>query len=425
MDNTLTEKFFAILHEELVPALGCTEPIAIALAAAKARDVLGKIPEKMVAECSGNLIKNVKCVNVPNAEGLIGIEASAIVGAVGGDFSKGMEVLSGVTHEQLALAKKLYAAHICRVELLDTPLNLHLIIRASAGEDEVEVEIRNLHDNITSIRKNGGEIYSAKENDGLYYGVLTDRSILTFDRIYDFAVNTPIERLREVFTPQTEDNIRIAEEGLTGKYGVGIGTSLIANDKSSAAKIKAYAASASEARMSGCTLPVITNSGSGNQGIAASIPVIVYAREHGITGDKLYRALALSNLLTIYQKTFIGRLSAFCGAVSAAAASGGAITYLAGGDLSQIKMTLVNALANVSGIVCDGAKASCGAKISAALDAALTGHYLAMDRKFYQPHTGILQSDIDETISAVGRMAMEGMRDTDKVILKIMLGESL
>lgn len=177
------------------------------------------------------------------------------------------------------------------------------------------------------------------------------------------------------------------------------------------------------ARMSGCTLPVITNSGSGNQGIAASIPVIVYAREHGISEERMYRALALSNLLTIYQKTFIGRLSAFCGAVSAAAGSGGAITYLAGGTPDQIKMTLINALANVSGIVCDGAKASCGAKISAGLDAAITGHYLAMDNKFYQPHTGILQSDIDQTITAVGRMAMEGMRDTDKVILKIMLGE--
>lgn len=423
MDKELTEKFFDILHEELVPALGCTEPIAIALASAKARDVLGCIPEHIVAKCSGNLIKNVKCVIVPNTDDLIGIEASAIVGAVGGDFSKGMEVLEGVTPEQLELAKKLYANRICDVELLDTPLNLHLIICAEAGQNNVEVEIRNLHDNITSIRKNGVSVYNAKENDGLYYGVLTDRSILSFDRIYDFITNTPIERLKEVFTPQIEDNIRIAEEGLTGKYGVGIGTCLIANDKSLAAKMKAYAASASEARMSGCTLPVITNSGSGNQGIAASIPVIVYAREKGVPEEKLYRALALSNLLTIYQKTFIGRLSAFCGAVSAAAASGGAITYLAGGTPDQIKMTLINALADVSGIVCDGAKASCGAKISAALDAAITGHYLAMDNKFYQPHTGILQSGIDETISAVGRMAMEGMRDTDKVILEIMLGK--
>ena len=423
MDKELSKKFFDILHEELVPALGCTEPIAIALASAKARDVLGKIPEHIVAKCSGNLIKNVKCVIVPNTENLIGIEASAIVGAVGGDFSKGMEVLSSVTHSQLERAKKLFADKICTVELLDTPLNLHLIICAEAGKDKVEVEIRNLHDNITRITKNGKIIYDAKENDGLYYGVLTDRNILSFDRIYDFAINTPVEQLKEVFSEQIQDNMRIAEEGLTGKYGVGIGTSLLANDNSIAAKIKGYAAAASEARMSGCIMPVITNSGSGNQGIAASIPVIVYAREKGIGEELLYRALALSNLLTIYQKTFIGRLSAFCGAVSAAAASGGAITFLSGGSLEQIKMTLINALANVSGIVCDGAKASCGAKISAGLDAAITGHYLAMDGKFYQPHTGILQSDIDETITAVGRMAMEGMRDTDKVILKIMLGE--
>ena len=423
MDKKLTEQFFAILHEELVPALGCTEPIAIALAGAKAREVLGKIPEHIVAKCSGNLIKNVKCVIVPNTENLVGIEASAIVGAVGGDFSKGMEVLEGVTKADLEVAKRLFAQKICEVELLDTPLNLHLILCASAGGDTAEVEIRNLHDNITHIAKNGVTIYDAKENEGMYYGVLTDRSVLSFDRVYEFAETTPIERLREVFQPQVEHNMRIAEEGLTGKYGVGIGTSILANDHSVAAKIKGYAAAASEARMSGCTLPVITNSGSGNQGIAASIPVIVYAREHGISEERMYRALALSNLLTIYQKTFIGRLSAFCGAVSAAAGSGGAITYLAGGTPDQIKMTLINALANVSGIVCDGAKASCGAKISAGLDAAITGHYLAMDNKFYQPHTGILQSDIDQTITAVGRMAMEGMRDTDKVILKIMLGE--
>jgi len=423
MDNKLREQYFDILHEELVPALGCTEPIAIALASAKAKDVLGRVPQKIIAKCSGNLIKNVKCVIVPNTENLIGIEASAIVGAVGGDFSKGMEVLNGVTAEQLKLAKQLFEQKICTVELLETPLNLHLIIIAYADNDYVEIEVRNLHDNITKIIKNGEIVYNASEHDGLYYGVLTDRSILSFDLIYEFVETTPIERFKEVFTPQIENNMRIAEEGLTGKYGVGIGTCLLANDSSIAAKIKGYAAAASEARMSGCILPVITNSGSGNQGIAASIPVIVYAKEKGIGEEKLFRALALSNLLTIYQKTFIGRLSAFCGAVSAAAASGGAITYLAGGSLEQIKMTLVNALANVSGIVCDGAKASCGAKISAGLDASITGHYLAMDDKYYQPFTGILQSDIDETIGAVGRMAMEGMRDTDKVILKIMLGE--
>lgn len=423
MDKKISEQYFDILKEELLPALGCTEPIAIALASAKARDVLGCIPERIIVKCSGNLIKNVKCVIVPNTEHLVGIEASAIVGAVGGDFSKGMEVLSGVTKQQLEIAKRLFDQKICTVELLDTPLNLHLIIVAQANGDSVEVEVRNLHDNITSIIKNGKRLFHANEHDGLYYGVLTDRSILSFDLIYEFADTMPTDRLKEIFTPQIENNMRIAEEGLSGEYGVGIGTCLLRNDHSLAAKIKGYAAAASEARMSGCILPVITNSGSGNQGIASSIPVIVYAREKGISDEKLYRALALSNLLTIYQKTFIGRLSAFCGAVSAAAASGGAITYLAGGSMDQIKMTLINALANVSGIVCDGAKASCGAKISAGLDASLTGHYLAMDGKYYQPFTGILQSDIDATIGAVGRMAMEGMRDTDRVILKIILGE--
>lgn len=422
MDAGLKKQYFKILAEELVPALGCTEPIAIALASAKAREVLGVMPERIVAKCSGNLVKNVKCVIVPNTDDLIGIEASAITGAVGGDCSKGMEVLGGDTKEQILEANNLYKKGICSVELLDTPLNLHLIIEAYAGNDKATVEVKNLHDNITFVSRNGETLYESDGQDGLYYGVLTDRSVLTFDRIYDFAETTPIDELKAVFKAQVEDNMAIAEEGLTGKYGVGIGAALIANDKSVFGKVKAYASAASEARMSGCVLPVVTNSGSGNQGITASVPVIVYAEEQGLGEEKLYRALALSNLLTVYQKTFIGRLSAFCGAVSAAAASGSAITYLAGGTLDQIKMTLVNALANVSGIVCDGAKASCGAKISAGLDAAITGHYLAMRNKFYRPHTGILQSDVDLTIGAVGRMAMEGMRDTDRVILKIMLG---
>ena len=422
MEKELYDRIFDILHEELVPAVGCTEPIAIAMAAAKARDVLGRIPEHITAKCSGNLIKNVKCVVVPNTENMIGIEASAIVGAVCGDFSRGMEVLSSVTPEGLETAKKLYEEKICRVEILDTPLNLHLIIEASAGDDTVSVEIRNLHDNITEIRKNGESIFDAAQNDSLYCGVLTDRSCLSCDVIYEFAETAPLDRLREIIGPQIDYNMKIAEEGLTGKYGVGIGTSIIAHDCSLAAIMKGYASAASEARMSGCVLPVITNSGSGNQGIAASVPVIVYARMNGVSEERLLRALALSNLLTIYQKTYIGRLSAFCGAVSATAGSGGGITYLAGGTKEQIKMTLANALANVSGIVCDGAKASCGSKIAVGLDAAITGHYLAMENKYYQPFTGILQSDIDATINAVGRMAAEGMRETDKVILDIMLG---
>ena len=388
MDAELKKQYFKILAEELVPALGCTEPIAIALASAKAREVLGVMPERIVAKCSGNLVKNVKCVIVPNTDDLIGIEASAITGAVGGDCSKGMEVLGGVMKEQILEANNLYKKGICSVELLDTPLNLHLIIEAYAGNDKATVEVKNLHDNITFVSRNGETLYESDEQDGLYYGVLTDRSVLTFDRIYDFAETTPTDELKAVFKAQVEDNMAIAEEGLTGKYGVGIGAALIANDKSVFGKVKAYASAASEARMSGCVLPVVTNSGSGNQGITASVPVIVYAEEQGVGEEKLYRALALSNLLTVYQN----------------------------------KMTLVNALANVSGIVCDGAKASCGAKISAGLDAAITGHYLAMRNKFYRPHTGILQSDVDLTIGAVGRMAMEGMRDTDRVILKIMLG---
>ena len=249
MDAGLKKQYFKILAEELVPALGCTEPIAIALASAKAREVLGVMPERIVAKCSGNLVKNVKCVIVPNTDDLIGIEASAITGAVGGDCSKGMEVLGGVTKEQILEANNLYKKGICSVELLDTPLNLHLIIEAYAGNDKATVEVKNLHDNITFVSRNGETLYESDEQDGLYYGVLTDRSVLTFDRIYDFAETTPIDELKAVFKAQVEDNMAIAEEGLTGKYGVGIGAALIANDKSVFGKVKAYASAASEARL--------------------------------------------------------------------------------------------------------------------------------------------------------------------------------
>lgn len=423
MNPQMMEQYTAILREELVPALGCTEPIAIALASAKARDVLGGLPERLLVRCSGNLVKNVKCVVVPNTKNLIGIEASAVVGAVGGEVSKDMEVLSGVTEEQVALSRRLLAEKICRVELLETPLNLHLQVRAERGEDWAEVEIKNLHNHITRVEKNGKALYVAEESGDKYCGVLTDRGCLSVDGIIEYANECAPDLLRELFSPQINCNLAIAEEGLSGKYGVGIGLSIVTHDRSLSGRIKGYASAASEARMSGCVLPVITNSGSGNQGIAASVPVVVFARETGFPEERMLRALALSNLLTIYQKTFIGRLSAFCGAVSASVSSGAAVTYLTGGTPEQIKMTLVNALANVSGIVCDGAKASCGAKIAASLEAAMTGHYLAMDNRFYQPHTGILQSDVDGTITAVGRMATEGMKDTDRVILNIMLGK--
>ena len=414
-------EYFDILTEELVPALGCTEPISIAFAAAKAREILGSYPDKIFIQCSGSLIKNIKCVSVPNTENLIGIEASALAGMVGGDSSKNLEVLCGFSKKHIEIVKSLLQKKICTVELLKSPLNLHFIMRFEKGDSSCEIEIKNLHTNITRISKDDKIVFQSQDNSSKYYGVLSDRSILTIDNIIEFSESADLDRLKSVLTPQVYYNMKIAEEGLSGKFGVSIGSAIIKNNPSLFGKIKGYASAASEARMCGCELAVITNSGSGNQGIAASVPVIVYARENEISEEKMFRALALSNLLTIYQKTLIGRLSAFCGAVSACCGSGAAFTYMAGGSNSQIKMTIVNALADASGIVCDGAKASCGSKIATGLEAAIIAHFLAMEHKTYKPFTGFLRKDADDTISAVGRIASEGMKDTDKIILQIMM----
>ncbi|MDD3123220.1 MAG: L-serine ammonia-lyase, iron-sulfur-dependent, subunit alpha, partial [Candidatus Izemoplasmatales bacterium] len=286
------------------------------------------------------------------------------------------------------------------------------------------IEIQNLHTNITRITKNDEILFEAKADIFKYCGVLTDRKFITIEKIVDFANNASIHDLKTILTAQVHLNMNIAKEGLEKDYGVSIGNAILKSDSSVFGKVKAYAASASEARMCGCSLPVVTNSGSGNQGIAASVPVIVYAKEMNINEDLMYRALALSNLLTIYQKNYIGRLSAFCGAISASCGSGAAITYLAGGDLEQIKMTVNNSLADASGIFCDGAKASCASKITSSLESAIIGHYLAMNHNVYPPNTGILGKDADDTIAAIGRIANEGMKNMNDVIMDIMLGSN-
>lgn len=416
--------YLQILKEELVPAMGCTEPIAIAYAAAKARDVLGKMPEKVVVKCSGNIIKNAMCVTVPNTGDLVGIKASAIIGVLAGDPSKELEVISEVKKEHIIEANRLMNEEYCFVERLDTDIQLHIIMELYSGEDNALVEIKYAHNNISKIIKNGEILFEGDEDPSKYLGVFVDRSILNVNDIFDFANNVDINDVKELLDKQIEYNITIAEEGLKGEYGVGIGKMLMkCYPNSIVTKLKVYAAAASEARMSGSSLPVMTNSGSGNQGMATSIPVIIYAKEKGLSEEQLYRGLIFSNLMTIHQKTGIGRLSAFCGAVSAGCASGAAITYLEGGTLDQINKTVINTLANISGIVCDGAKASCAAKIATSVDASMMGHYLAMEDQCYNPKTGILKESIEETITAVGRLGKEGMKETDKEILDIMLEE--
>ena len=420
--DSMYKDYLKILEEELVPAMGCTEPIAIAYASAKAREVLGEMPEKIEVFCSGNIIKNAKCVTVPNTGNLIGIKASAIIGVLAGKADRELEVINEVDEESIEKAKKLVEGDYCRVKVLDTEIQLHLIVKAFSGDSISEVEIKYAHNNISRITKDGKDLVNVVEDKDKYLGVFVDRRILSVEKIYEFANTVDLEDVKELLDKQIEYNISIAEEGLKGAYGIGIGKVILESYPNTIeTKLKAYAAAASEARMSGSSLPVMTNSGSGNQGMTSSIPVIVYCKENGLTEEQLYRGLVFSNLMTIHQKTGIGRLSAFCGAVSAGCASGAAITYLKGGSLEQINKTVTNTLANISGIVCDGAKASCAALIATSLDAAMMSHYLAMANQAYNPLTGILKEDIEGTIGAVGRLGKEGMRDTDREILEIML----
>lgn len=419
MTEELYEMYTAILTEELIPAMGCTEPIALAYAAARAREVLGAEPDRILARCSGNMIKNVRCVQIPNSGGMTGIEAAVCLGAFGGDAARRMEVLESVTGPVRQQAADFIAAGHCTVEFLDSEIPLHFIVELFRGADTVAVEVRYAHTNIVSILKNGQSVFSGGDGQ---QGVQTDRSKLTIDAIKEYADTVPLEKIQRIFERQIRCNMDIAYEGMSGNYGVGIGRMLrTAYPDSTFTRMRAYAAAASEARMAGCDMPVIINSGSGNQGIASSVPVIVYARENFLPTEQLYRALAFSGLLTVHQKEYIGKLSAFCGAVSASCAAGAAITYLAGGDLEQIKATIDNTLANIPGIICDGAKASCAAKIAASLDAAMLAHNLAMAGKSYGAHNGILREDADETISCVGRIGKEGMRQTDREIIQLML----
>ncbi len=420
----LTEKtksnFLAILQEELIPAMGCTEPIALAYAAAKATEVLGAFPEKITAQCSGNMIKNVRCVQIPNSGGMVGIEAAVSLGAFGGRASQEMEVLESVTDDDREKVRLFLKSGKCKVAFLDSDIPLHFIIQEEAGDDMVSVEVRYSHTNLYSIRKNGKTIV---QGDDVHFAALrADRGELSIDSIKIFADEVEITEIKPIFDRQILCNMNIAYEGMSGNYGLGIGRVIRgAYAESALTRMKAYAAAASEARMEGCDMPVIINSGSGNQGIASSVPVIVYARENNIPQEKLYRALVFSSLLTIHQKEYIGKLSAFCGAVSASCASGAAITYLAGGTLRQIKDTIGNTLANIPGIICDGAKASCAAKIATCLDAAMMAHFLAMQGKSYAAFTGILKEEAEETISCVGYIGKVGMRQTDREIIQMML----
>ena len=421
LDERIYQNYIGILKEEMIPAMGCTEPIALAYGAARAREVLGKEPEHITAKCSGNIIKNVRCVIIPNSGGLTGIEAGVVLGAVAGDPSLNMEVLSKVNESGRKRCCELLDKKICKVELLDSPVVLHFIIEMQAGDDTVSLEIKYDHINVTKIVKNQ-EVLLDSDYKSDETPAAADRTLLNLEDIKTFADTVELDDVKEIIENQIRSNMAIAHEGMTGKYGLGIGRIIretYSNDMLT--KMRSLTAAASEARMGGCDMPVVINSGSGNQGIACSVPLIVYAREMELPDYVLYRALVFSNLLTVYQKQYIGKLSAFCGAVSASCAAGAGITYMGGGELSVIKKTIENTLANIPGIICDGAKISCAAKIAASLDAAFLAHHLAMNGQSYAPYTGILKEEAGETISCVGQIGKEGMKETDKEILRIML----
>lgn len=426
MDAVSYQDYVNILKEELVPAMGCTEPIAIAYAAAVLRETLGRPAERMEVEASGNIIKNVKSVFVPGTGGLRGIPAAAAAGMAAGDPSLDLEVLSQIGEAEQARIREYLACTPITVKLADSPLIFDILVRAWAGEDSALVRIANYHTHIVRIEKNGAILKDLPVQAATEEG-LTDKSVLSVRGILEFAREADLSDVEETLSRQIRFNTAIAQEGLRGDYGANIGQVLLsAYGDDVKIRAKAMAAAGSDARMNGCGLPVVIVSGSGNQGLTASLPVIEYAKELGADQETLYRALLVSDLITIHLKAEIGRLSAYCGAVSAGCGSGAGIAYLYGKDkpeealLKDVSHTIVNSLAVVSGMVCDGAKASCAAKIASAVDAGILGFTMYQQGQQFRGGDGIISKGVEETIHNIGLLATQGMRETDREILDIM-----
>jgi len=419
------QAYLDILSEELVPAMGCTEPIAIAYAAARARELLGIEPERVEIEASNNIVKNVKSVVVPNTGGLRGLKASAAAGIVVGKAARVLEVLAEVDEGDYPKIKKFLESKDISVVESTSGLVFDLVIRLFAGQEKSVVQISHYHTNIVLMSKNDTVLYENQDCDEIATTNQTDRSLLNVKDILDFAETVDLADVDELLQCQIDYNMAIAEEGLKGEWGANIGSVLLdtwGNDVK--VRAKALAAAGSDARMSGCDLPVVIASGSGNQGITASVPVVVYARDLGSDRETLLRALIVSNLITIHQKTGIGRLSAYCGAVSAGCGAGCGIAWLHGGRFEEVAHTLVNALATVSGIICDGAKPSCAAKIAASVDAGILGFNMFERGQQFYGGDGIVTKGVENTIRNIGRLGRDGMKETDKEIIRIMLGQN-
>lgn len=422
MDQKIYDSYVEILKRELVPALGCTEPIALAYASAKAVELLEAFPERMEALCSGNIIKNVKGVKVPCSGGLKGVEAAVILGAVGGDASRELEVLESVREEDRARTNALLKEHFCTCLLKEGVPNLFIEIRAYRGADSSVVRIEQKHTSITYMARNGRTLFEKETSRQEHQA---DKSLLSLQDIVTFAKEVDLADVREYLERQIQYNMAISEEGLQHEWGAGVGRMVLEEfGHDTRWKAIARAAAGSDARMSGCSLPVIIISGSGNQGMTCSLPVIEYARSTGKSQEELLRALCVSNLTAQDQKRYIGPLSAYCGAVCAAAGAGAGITFLCGGTAGQIENTVVNIIVNAGGITCDGAKPSCAAKIFSSLQAAFLGHSLAMRGFRFEAGEGLAMDTAEDTVKAIGYMGREGMRQTDIEILNLMIGKT-
>lgn len=418
-EDSLYSIYVQILKEELVMAMGCTEPIAISYACAKATQVLDHLPDRIVVKASGSIIKNVKSVIVPHTNGLKGIEVAAAAGALYGDADAKLEVLSRATHEQIEELPEYVQNTNITVQHIEQGHVFDLEIHVYYEQEHASVRIVDTHTNIVQIEKNWQVIFEDKTTS---LELKADHSALIMKQIWDFSQTVDIDDVKEILDRQITCNMAIANEGIHNSYGANIGHVILNMDSDCVkTRAKAYAAAGSDARMNGCELPVVINSGSGNQGITCCVPVVVYAKELDCTQEQLYRALVLSNLTAIYIKTGIGTLSAFCGAVSAGAAAGAGIAYLHNGTYKEIQHTIVNALAILSGTICDGAKASCAAKIASSVDAGIMGYYMYKNKQQFYAGDGIVAHSVDETIQNIGTLGSQGMLQTNDKIIEMMI----
>lgn len=418
-EDSLYSIYVQILKEELVMAMGCTEPIAISYACAKATQVLDHLPDRIAVKASGSIIKNVKSVIVPHTNGLKGIEVAAAAGALYGDADAKLEVLSSATREQIEELPEYVQNTNITVQHIEQGHVFDLEIHVYYEQEHASVRIVDTHTNIVQIEKNWQVIFEDKTTS---LELKADHSALIMKQIWDFSQTVDIDDVKEILDRQITCNMAIANEGIHNSYGANIGHVILNMDSDCVkTRAKAYAAAGSDARMNGCELPVVINSGSGNQGITCCVPVVVYAKELDCTQEQLYRALVLSNLTAIYIKKGIGTLSAFCGAVSAGAAAGAGIAYLHNGTYKEIQHTIVNALAILSGTICDGAKASCAAKIASSIDAGIMGYYMYKNKQQFYAGDGIIAHSVDETIQNIGTLGSQGMLQTNDKIIEMMI----